>query len=172
MEEKRAEVRRRMKMDAKDLCSLVVGTACEYKEELMKLEEENNSLKSKIRHVKDINKNLQEQNENLLEEFHKAQKRIRKLIKKFGKKKLCYNCDHLIDCNYSLCVYCQKWMCECCVNICDYNKQDEVKHGEFKCHTLICNSCYNTHPLCPEHHYTPLSNELLQYYLENRFKKL
>ena len=160
----REDIRKKIKADATNLCTLVVNTACEYKEEIIQLEKDNNKLGRKNKHLIKTNNNLTEQNEILLEELHQSQKRIKKLIERLGGTNLCYNCDHYIDCKISsLCVYCQEKVCLCCIKTCT---------SEDDCRIVICLSCVKTHTLCPEHNRTEFSEDLLSYYRENKFKRI
>ena len=165
----REAIREKIRADAINLQTLVVNTACEYKEELMKLEKDilkvgkrNKKVKRKNKQLKKIQKQLEEQNNFLMEELEASQKRIRKFLKKFNKKNLCYNCDHFFDCGDTyLCVYCQKWVCFCCTNKCE----------EDNCITQICNSCFKTRSICPRTDDSEISKELMCYYKTNFFKK-
>jgi hypothetical protein len=159
----RSEIRKKIKEDARNLCTYVVNTCCEYKTEIMQLEKDNEVLNKKNKHLKNVNTNLIEQNEILLEELENAEKRIRKLIEKLGEENLCYNCDHFLDCNLaSLCVYCQKWVCICCTKDCDV----------LDCRVLICRECFKTHSLCPSHKEVEGGSSLLQYYKDHKFKNI
>ncbi len=160
----REEVRRKIKANATNLCTLVVNTACEYKEEIIQLEKDNVKLTRKNKQLLKINNGLTEQNEILLAELHKSEKRMRKMIERLGGNNLCYNCDHYIDCKISsICVYCQERVCLCCIKTCD--SPDD-------CNIVICSSCVETHPTCPQHHHTEFSEQLLSYYRENKFKRI
>ena len=160
----RQEIRKKIRADATNLCTYVVNTCCEYKEEIMELEKDNEKLEKKNKHLKNVNRNLTEQNEILLEELEKAQKRVNKLIEKLGKNNLCHNCDHFLDCNLAtLCVYCQKWVCICCITNC--NNPD--------CNIRFCIHCSSSHPLCPKHDSNVLGNvDLLNFYRDNKFKNI
>lgn len=160
----REDIRKKIKASATNLCTLVVNTACEYKEELIQLEMDNVKLTRKNKHLVKINNNLTEQNEILLEQLHQSEKRVRKLIERLGGNNLCYNCDHYIECKISsICVYCQERVCLCCIKTCESGKE---------CSIVICLSCIKTHPICPLHNETSHSEELLNYYRENKFKRL
>ena len=160
----REEIRKKIRTDATNLCTYVVNTCCEYKEEIMELEKDNVKLEKKNKYLKNLNKNLTEQNEILLEELENAQKRINKLIERLGKDNLCHNCDHFLDCNLaSLCVYCQKWVCICCSTDCN----------DLDCNIRVCTHCTSSHPLCPKHDSTISDSiTLLTYYRENKFKNI
>jgi hypothetical protein len=163
-EMERLEIRKKIRADATNLCTYVVNTCCEYKEEIIELEKDNGILLKKNKYLKNLNKNLEEQNEILVAELENAQKRVNKLIEKLGKNNLCHNCDHFLDCNIaSLCVYCQKWVCMCCSKDCD----------NLDCTILLCTNCSSSHPLCPKHDET-ISNkdDLLNFYRENKFKNI
>ena len=160
----RIEIRKKIRADATNLCTLVVNTCCEYKEEIMELEKDNAILKKKNEYLKSLNRNLTEQNETLIQELENAQKRLNKMIEKFGKNNLCYNCDHFLDCNLaSLCVYCQKWVCVCCSKDCD----------NLDCRILLCTHCASSHPLCPKHDPSIIGGaDLLDFYRQNKFKNI
>ena len=169
-EEKREEIRREIKRDARNLCTYVVNTCVEYKEELLRLEEDirrletekrklekkNQKLKRDMRNNNDILTNLREENLLLYIEYENSQTRIRNMIERFGANNMCYNCDHFVDCGDTyLCVYCQKWVCKCCINPCV---------NDNSCSILICSSCQQTHPKCPQHKSDKYSEDLMEYY--------
>ena len=167
-------IRDKIKSPATDLCSYVVNTCIEFKEELLKLEKENLELVRKNEHLKIVNSNLVEQNRMLLEELEISQNRICEMIKRFGINNVCYNCDHFLDCgdNY-LCIYCKKWVCNCCTEFCR-QKLGTDRHGDDICCSItLCDSCANTHNRCPSHSdlNEELVKELTSYYKENRFRK-
>ena len=170
--DKREEIRTNIKSPAKNLCTYVVNTCIEYKEELLKLEADNFKLKRKNKNLKNKIKNLQEQNDILLDEFIESQNRITKLIEKYGADNICYNCDHSLDCgDIFLCVYCKKWVCSCCISFCREEMGFE-NNGDIKyCNISICKSCNKTHSKCPDHleYDKKLALELISYYHNNRF---
>ena len=171
-------IRDKIKSPAKDLCTYVVNTCVEYKEELLKLEKENLKLKRKNKYLKNINKNLQEQNDILTEEFINSQNRITDLIEKFGVSNLCYNCDHFLDCrDIYLCVYCKKWVCSCCIFFCRQEIGFEENGDTKYCNVSICEFCNKSHLNCPSHYpedqlNKTLALELMEYYKNNRYNRL
>ena len=160
----RQEIRKKIRADATNLCTYVVNTCCEYKEEIMELEKDNAVLEKKNKYLKNLNKTLTEQNEILMEELENAQKRVNKMIEKLGKNNLCHNCDHFLDCNVaSLCVYCQNWVCVCCSKDCD----------NIDCRIVLCTYCAQTHPHCPKHDSNIVDGSvLLDFYRQNKFKNI
>ena len=173
MEEKRKEIRERIKSPAKDLCTYVVNTCVEYKEELLKLEKDNLNLERENKNLNNKIETLVEQNSLLMEELMENQERINKMIKRFNPENVCYNCDHFLHCRESfLCIYCKKWVCICCINYCKeiigFNKYNE----RVDCSISICESCYKTREKCPNHTNLnkELSIELHEYFNKNRYK--
>ena len=173
--DQREEIRKEIKRDARNLCTYVVNTCVEYKEELLQMEVDVQNLKADNKNLEGVNReinrnlsdlkriitNLREENLLLYTEYENSQSRIRNIIERFGSGNMCYNCDHFVDCgDIYLCVYCQKWVCKCCVNSCT---------EENSCPILICSSCQQTHPKCPSH--TPgitKMEELITYYINNK----
>ena len=158
----REQVRKNIKADARNLCEYVVKTACEYKEELYNMEEDILKLEKKIHNSQNIIANLKEQNEILTDEYINMEYRLRRLIERLGSK-LCYRCDHFLDCDQHLCVYCHQWFCSCCIRVCP--EGDDEKY----CGFLICADCLEKQEKCPTHNNIK-DEKLIRYYLENRYK--
>ncbi len=157
----REDIRRRIKADAINLCTQVVNTAVEYKEEIIQLEKDNIKLKKENVYLKQIQIELKEQNKMLMKEIKERNKKLDNFIKR--NKKICFNCFHSIICDSYLCIYCQKWVCGCCLNICKHQENDK------RCPIVVCLSCIKLFPYCPKHS----GNEdyhLLEYYEKNYFK--
>ena len=158
----REEVRKNIKSNARNLCEYVVKTTIEYKEELLNLEEDLLAAKRKNIKLENSNSNLKEQNDILMEQLVESDTRIHNLIERLGSK-FCYNCDHFLDCDKYLCVYCQQHYCSCCIRVCP-----EVTIDNY-CNFLICSNCKIKYEKCPTHKNIQ-DPELLAYYFENRFK--
>lgn len=163
-ENTRENIRHRIKSPATDLCTKVVNTCVEYKQELIELEAENLELKRKNKNLKAVNNNLKEQNDMLMGELMSVQDRLINVMNKFNPENICYNCDHFLDCTLVYqCSYCQKKVCECCIQTCS---------SEF-CRIHICSSCFKTHEMCPQHYELPeeVREELMKIYTAaNRYK--
>jgi hypothetical protein len=167
-ESEREDIRKKIKGEAINLCTQVVNTSIEYKEELLRLEKDNSRIRRENNYFKKIKTNLENQNKTLVKELKEKDKKIEKLIKRIGPNKICFNCTHSLDCgNLALCIYCKNWLCECCVSCCE-----EIKDGKF-CPIFICSFCVRDFDKCPKH--TPNTfidkEELVTFYEKNRFKK-
>jgi cell division protein FtsB len=129
-EKERLEIRKRIRADAANLCEYVVKTSIEYKEELIRLEKDNQKLKKKNKYLKNTINNLKNNNNFLCEEIDSKNKN---LIKILGCNEVCFNCNHLVSCKKSkfLCSMCLQWMCSCCIDYCLQNE----------CLNKVCNSC-------------------------------
>jgi hypothetical protein len=191
IKENREDIRRKIKSKATDLCTYVVNTCVEYKEELIKLEKDNLKLTRKNMNLEKEIINLKEQNEVLYSELLTNQDRVTEIIKRFGVNNICYNCDHFLECgNFYLCIYCKKWICDCCIDFCRGRLEKEGKEekeekdalkDEVYCNISICDSCYLIYEKCPSH-LEPnerlnegltdeLCFELNEYYRKNKYFK-
>ena len=166
------DLRNRMKADATNLQTYVVNTCIEYKEELLQLEKDNLKLTRKNKNLKNKNKNLEEQCNFLMEELEHAQERIKNFIQRIGSNNICYNCDHFVECGgIYLCVYCQKWICSCCVEFCQKDLGTYENGEKINCNICICISCFQTKDKCPKDNDDENAESLMSYYKENRNKK-
>ena len=156
----RKQIRENIKSDARNLCEYVVKTTIEYKEELLKLEEDLLLSENENKNLERINLNLKEQNDFLTDEYVNMEYRLRTLIEKIGNK-ICYKCDHFLDCDRHLCVYCKQWFCSCCIRTCK-------KNDEIYCNLLMCSNCLSIKGSCPDHEKVK-DQKLIDYYLENRY---
>lgn len=164
-EDKRRNIRLKIKSEAKNLCSQVVNTSIEYKEELLQLEKDNNKLRKENEYLSTIKINLETQKEMLSEEIKEKNKRIKNLIKCIAPEQICFNCQHSLNCEFHLCVYCQNRVCGCCIYFCEANNN---------CSVIICSLCDKDFDNCPKH--TDIfteekKQELISFYEINRFKK-
>lgn len=160
--EKRLETRKRIRSDAHNLAEYVVKSTFEYKEELNQLEKDNKHLTRKNKYLKTELENKNQVIEILEEELERKANRINELIYSIGESKLCYLCAHSL-CDPNLCVYCQKWVCECCRGWCSHNGDGR------SCIVQICSECSVEYSKCPEH--SDENNELMKFYKENRYKR-
>ena len=161
--EERLNTRKRIRSDAHNLAEYVVKTTIEYKEELEQLEKDNKYLTRKNKYMKTDIYKKNEIIEILEEELERKANRINSLIASIGESKICYICAHSL-CDPNLCVYCQKWVCECCRGWCSHNDDER------SCIVQICSECSIENNKCPEH--CDFKNiELMNYYKENRYKR-
>ena len=160
--EERLNTRKRIRSDANNLVEYVVKTTIEYKEELEQLEKDNKKLTRKNKYMKTDIQKKNEVIEILEEELERKANRINTLIASIGESKICYICSHSL-CDPNLCVYCQKWVCECCRGWCAHNDENN-------CIVQICEECSIENDKCPEH-CNDKNSELMKYYKENRFKR-
>ena len=162
--EKRLNTRKRIRSDADNLAEYVVKTSIEYREELNQLEKDNKKLARKNKHLKTEVKKKNEIIEILEEELERKSNQVNHLISSIGSTKTCYICSHSL-CDPNLCVYCQKWVCECCLGYCKHREDGR------SCITTICGDCSIENNKCPKHSYNQ-DEELMEYYEQNKYNRI
>lgn len=160
----RLNTRKRIRSDATNLAEYVVKTTIEYKQELLELERDNRKLERRNKYMKNTIKKNEETIGILNEEVEMKNIRLNELIRTLGENKVCYTCSHSL-CDPSLCVYCQKWVCDCCRSWCDYGIDSDNK----RCYVNICSSCSIDNNKCPKHSDDEEALKLHEYYDENKY---
>ena len=164
--DERIIVRKKIRSPARNLADQIVKITEDYRGELNLLERDNRELQREIIYRKELNNGMIVKNKALCNEISHLHNRINEIFDYFGKDKKCYLCLHEFSCeNPSLCCYCKKWMCRCCIDWCR-----GINGNNPLCSNKMCVECIREHTLiCPEHNNIENKDELMEYYKENRY---
>lgn len=185
-----------MVSNPRNLTLQVVQKVLDYKNELNKLLMKNNYLETEINHLKYLLSVNREEKEILKEhlksinESDNKDEQLKKLIEKDIKfknsDKLCFTCQHSLECgDVFLCCYCKKYVCGCCRVFCSSKDHNYTDSSEKKCENCngyeslcifsMCIECNKfANETCVKHNKTLTKEEsepLVEYFMKNRYKK-
>jgi hypothetical protein len=137
--ERQKQVREEMKSTSSKFGDYVINKICNFKEELLRLEKQNN-------YVLQMNTKLKLENEILHQSLIEKDQLLKDVIILLGDK-VCYSCSHTSNCDkLKKCSYCENKFCSCCMKSC----QRQMPGQKYKCYKRLCKDCVELHEFCKD----------------------